>query len=665
MSIKKLILMISCMFLNIQALENYETLWGIHMPSYTNENESQANNLAFSMLSCAENSDALTHYLEYIKFKIVDPTIWQDFNFFYGNQKHPQKHILNQINRTKTKVGYATLAKQMTDVTNNIPELQRRQNITKALLNDANFGQIQEVLNSFSKIESDYQFIFDKQKTTELFLKIKEHYFSINMLKKHNTNSDVLEAKRLVPLLYNVLNIYMNGYLVKSSIKTSYEAFVKYSKAVLEFGANIRNDENLNNLSESELFKVYMKEACKQLINSDTDIGKNILICFNMCISSLASSKDLAKGLYSIYSSYIKNNDLKVLNEYNATINKAFNLCKQLDAIITANPDLQTNLKYIKNIKQVLNNPSENFKKLIKVSSSQSYLTYGTALAGFKLALSCKSELALLTQAIGEIDMYCGIANLLIESQNNKNKFCFVHFVDSKLPYVRLNDGWNILLDPQTTIANSISLGMASNDNGHNAILNGTNESGKSTFQKSVLMSLLFAQAIGIAPANSMELRPFDRIKYYQNISDDILDNKSLFRKQAQEFNKLFTIDPNLVTYLSIDEPATGANARNCAALSFAAAKQLQKAPWYVATISTHYPLLMSLEKVTNKYFKNYRLTNPESSEPYRLVEGISDQHREFDILRKEGLNKEILDDAINMIKNDEDLKLIPIRAKL
>lgn len=646
MSIKKLFLAISCIFLNVHALENYEVLWNMHKNACTNPFELQTKGLAFSIISIAESANYLDHYLEYIKFKIVDPAIWQDFNFFYGNSKYPQKHILNRIDRTKTKVGYATLAKQLTDVTNNIPELERRQNIVKTLSSDENIGKIQETLDSFAKIEDIYQFIFDQQKVTETFLKVKANYFSLGSLKKFNRDSNVLEASRVLPLIRTLIQTYLLTKGIKFSVSTFKDYFSKHTfllaKAVRQKGTML---------------------ALKSVWFEDTELNRNNSMMGILGVQAINDVIQLYSLLTFLYSSQVKNNDLKILNEYNSAILKVVNICKQLYTLISANPTLQIDLKYFKNISYVLNNPSERFKKLMHLSVSQNYLTFGKVLAGFKLALDCKKELALLAQAIGEIDMYLGLAKLVNENRIN-NRFCMVHYVDCKLPNIRIDESRNILLDSQVVVANSIQLGITEND-GHNAILNGTNESGKSTFQKSVLISLLLAQTIGIAPANSMELRPFDKIKYYQNISDDILDGKSLFRKQAQEFNKLFTIDPNLVTYLSIDEPATGANARNCAALSFAAAKQLQKAPWYIATISTHYPLLMSLEKATNNYFKNYKLSNPESEKPYLLQEGISDQHREFDILKNEGLNQEILNDAINLIRNDEDLKIMPIRSKL
>ena len=146
-------------------------VWEAHKASYVDQIETQKMGIAFSLLplTCQNIVD--------FKGKIVENSIWSDYNFFYGNARNSQKHILNQINRTKTKVGYATLANRLTQVETNIDELQSRQLVVKELTNEECCNQILKYLNEFSELESSVEYILDTKKLDDLEKELKYFYF--------------------------------------------------------------------------------------------------------------------------------------------------------------------------------------------------------------------------------------------------------------------------------------------------------------------------------------------------------------------------------------------------------------------------------------------------------------------------------------------------------
>ena len=65
-----------------------------------------------------------------------------------------------------------------------------------------------------------------------------------------------------------------------------------------------------------------------------------------------------------------------------------------------------------------------------------------------------------------------------------------------------------------------ISISLNIYDKPNNILITGPNASGKSTFIKSVVLGVLMAQTISIAPTSEMQLTPFKLLNTYLNIPD-------------------------------------------------------------------------------------------------------------------------------------------------
>lgn len=246
-------------------------------------------------------------------------------------------------------------------------------------------------------------------------------------------------------------------------------------------------------------------------------------------------------------------------------------------------------------------------------------------------------------------------AKLYKEFEQKKVTYCFVDFVQADKPIVRLQSFWNPFVDDAKVVPNSLTLGDCERSN---IILTGPNAGGKSTVLKAAAISLIFAQTFGIAPAQSMTLTPMSAIATYLNITDDIASGNSLFKAEVLRAQSLIEKVQNLskdqFSFVAIDEMFSGTSPEEGRAAAYSVAKHLGQFSNNICMIATHYPLLTKLAEDT-PYFANYKVSvrldaDGSITYPFKLEQGISDQHVAIDILQAEGFNSTILTDARKLL---------------
>ena len=104
-----------------------------------------------------------------------------------------------------------------------------------------------------------------------------------------------------------------------------------------------------------------------------------------------------------------------------------------------------------------------------------------------------------------------------------------------------------------------------------------------------------------------------------------------------------------------MDEIFNSTNPVEGIAGAYAIAKNMSSYPNNISVITTHYLYLAKLSKDFPERFKNLKMNvkNPTGDivYPYRLTPGVSRQFIAIEILKKNGFDKEIVDDAL-AIKN-------------
>lgn len=361
----------------------------------------------------------------------------------------------------------------------------------------------------------------------------------------------------------------------------------------------------------------------------------------------------------------------KVLNHMHAQLNGIASMLrsmKALDRMIQANPELKNRLTYAEDLHALFdaNNTktSGNMRKLIALLATKTFKSKptffslrGRVLAAYAIMEEIKGEFARALHAIGEVDAYCGIAQLYKEHENTDLPYVFVDYIEnSTTPILALNDMWNPLINVATSTAhkvvkNSIALGV--NGSVRNVIITGPNAGGKSTFMKGVGINVVLAQTFGIACAASFSLTPFSIINSYMNIVDDLAKGESLFMAEVRAAHALYqsinTLDSKKFSFAVVDEMFSGTSPKEGEDATYSIAKKTGAFANSVLLLATHYPKLKLLADET-KTFKNcqVRVVRHEDGTityPFKLEDGFATQNIAFDILKQQGFSSTIFDD--------------------
>ena len=183
-------------------------------------------------------------------------------------------------------------------------------------------------------------------------------------------------------------------------------------------------------------------------------------------------------------------------------------------------------------------------------------------------------------------------------------------------------------------------------------LITGPNAGGKSTLIKSLGISTLFAQTIGICFSDSAELTPFKVLNSYLNIPD-CKGKESLFEAEMNRAREHIgfcdSIGENEKSFIIMDEIFNSTNPDEGISGATAIAEKLASYTNSISIITTHFNYLTNLESYSN--FKNYKIpcafdNNKNISYPYKLEEGISTQNIALELLRAKGFDDSIIDRA-------------------
>lgn len=258
-------------------------------------------------------------------------------------------------------------------------------------------------------------------------------------------------------------------------------------------------------------------------------------------------------------------------------------------------------------------------------------------------------------QLLSLLDCYTALATLIKE---NPNAYCFAEFEEASTPHLYLEDFTNPLLPQEKAVANTLDLG--NNAPSRNCIVTGPNAGGKSTLIKAVGINALLAQSIGLAAARRCVLTPFSFVATNLNITDDINAGNSLFKAEVlrtQELiNTMHTLPAGQYGLLIFDEIFNGTTPTEGSAAAYAVAKRLGSSSNGITAVATHFELLTRLESLPECSFKNYKVsvtinTDGSLTYPFKLAAGTSHQHIAINVLRSEGYESEILEEAERILQ--------------
>lgn len=330
---------------------------------------------------------------------------------------------------------------------------------------------------------------------------------------------------------------------------------------------------------------------------------------------------------------------------------------------------------------RIITNKMQNVHDFLKISCS---MRRSTVIAGLDVAsawssshifkedfsgeaLSCFTVFGNFGRALKAYNIFDSVGNgqitqwaylmdavLAIEETRLRDDFCFTMFSESKTPVFEADGICHPCLVGEVT-RNDVKLGQINGTN--NMILTGPNAGGKSTILKSILIAALLSQSVTIAPCTKFLHTPFRLIQSQINVPD-CKGSQSLFEAEMfrckNSLDKLRTLDAGSRNSLVVmDEIFSSTNVVEGIAGAYAVAKALAALPHNIAVISTHFVYLCKLAKDTKKYINKKMqvdiLPGGAIQYPYIMADGISKQFVALELLKHNGFDASIIDDAIEV----------------
>ncbi len=230
-----------------------------------------------------------------------------------------------------------------------------------------------------------------------------------------------------------------------------------------------------------------------------------------------------------------------------------------------------------------------------------------------------------------QADAWYGMARAV-----QKYGLVFPEFVPHSTPVVEATGLYHLLV--QEPVSYDVTLNRQTNF----LFLTGANMAGKSTFIKSVGISVFLAHIGMGVPAQQMKLTFFDGMLSNINVMDNITRGESYFYNEVQRIKATIQkINNGKKWLILIDELFKGTNVQDAMKCSSAVIEGLLKIKNSLFILSTHlYEIGEDLKKYPNISFKYFETSVADGQLlfSYHLKEGISNDRLGYLILKREGV---------------------------
>ncbi|MFN4244656.1 MAG: endonuclease MutS2 [Brevinematia bacterium] len=245
--------------------------------------------------------------------------------------------------------------------------------------------------------------------------------------------------------------------------------------------------------------------------------------------------------------------------------------------------------------------------------------------------------------AFDELQALARYSNLTKSERPNLSSKPIIKLIEARHPFLK------------NPVPITIELGDGENSYG-GVIISGPNTSGKTVSIKT--LGLLTAMALSglLIPASKESI-----VGYFDKILADVGDpqsiekNLSTFSAHIERIINIINL-ANANSLVILDEIGTGTDPREGEALAVAILKFLAKKKAKIA-VATHYSLVKKLP-LSLEYFKNayMEFDNKTLTPLYKLVIGMPGSSNAIMIAHRLGLNEEIIQDAIKVMKEGVDI---------
>ena len=647
--------------INLEHIKNYLAKSDDVDPELKKEHELNNNDRMFLINRKIDENfvleiyDNLIERKKYIKDEsIVDVNdyVFNDVEFLHDHYLDDSKGIFQKLDKCNTKMGRLILKNIFLKPIHDVSILKKRQDIFQKISKIKN--KIDPILKEVKILEHDLLWFWNDANLKHIDLMNDLIYFNYDIIPFFNMN-EVLNNSERALLITNIYKIAVAPLL---TILTPLISLL----LPLIFLFYMQRKVNLN-ISMGTIFKQYIKT----LFGSDS-MG---FIFKNPSKAMLASL--VTKGIYLFmyfqniyYSCQSSSNTHKVINIIHEKLNKINKYIKLTGQIKEHCESIGiNNIESYINYNRVGDDLSiydEYFNFPVFNTDPKLLSNKGKILTVFKKFKKNKDNLVNIFHYSGVIDAILSIESIIANS-TPENPYTITKFSDSKIPILDFKDIWHPYLS-KDTIDNAVKNSI---DIKNNILITGPNAAGKSTFIKSVIINIILSQTIGISSAEKFIMTPFNNIETYLHIPDS-KGSSSLFEaemfRSKEYIDKLKTLDQDKFSFIVLDEIFSSTNYVEGFSGAYSILKKISSFTNTLSITTTHYTDLEILEKDTQGKILNYKfeVDHDESGElvfNYILKRGMSRQYIALELLKKNGFDEDVIDDAMNMCSKIKSNKLI------
>ena len=581
---------------------------------------------------------------------LINDYVYNDVEFMHDHYLNEANGIISKMNYCKTKVGSILLKKILVSPINNIEILKNRQLYVKKII--PLLSKIEKLMSEIGTIENDLIWFWDEKSLNHIDNMYDVIYFNWNLIPGVDINSKLNDSEYAL-LGSNMYKIILSPVFTAITplitIITPLILMLWFNKklnGVIPLKTVIWN--YFKTLWSDDTMKIFIKSPTKAQMASLLTKGFYLFMYFQNIYNSYQSSCNTNKLINLIHDKLNK-------------MNKYIHISMEIEQICKSN-DLLDLTKYIGY------NELENDNKYYK----ENYFSYevffqnpglftnkGKILKIFNKFRYVKTKILDIFQFIGVIDVLLSISKL-INNSNNDHPYSYTIYKKKSKPELNIKDLWHPYLIEDNVVKNSIIMK-------NNLLITGPNAAGKSTFIKSVIINILLSQTIGINSCSLFEITPFHLIETYLHIPD-VKGKSSLFEaemlRSKEYIEKIKDLEEKEFSFIVLDEIFSSTNYTEGFSGAYSILKNLCKYKNTLFIVTTHYTDLSILEKDTNNEIENYKFSvdydkNNNIVFNYLLEKGVSHQYIALELLKNNGFDKDIINDALDISKKISKSKII------
>ena len=573
---------------------------------------------------------------------VINDYVYDDVEFMQDHYNNNDNGLYSKINLCSTKVGSILFKKILTRPINNVDILKKRQEYVKKVI--PIYKNLKILIEKIKNIENDLIWFWDDRSLNHIDNMNDMVYFNWSFIPGLDINSK-LNDNEYALLGSNVYKIVLSPFL---TFITPIITLITPLVLMLWFNSKLKGTipyktiiwNYFKTLWGDDTMKVFIQNPTKAQIASLLTKGLYLFMYFQNIFYSIQSSSNTNKLINVIH------DKLNKMNEY-------IHISKDIETICNKNDLLDlTNYIGYNEFSNDTNYYKENyFSYSVFFQQPGLFTNKGKILKTFKNFRYYKNKIIDTFQFNGIIDILLSISKLFINS-NDDYPYTFTNYKKGNKPELNVKNIWHPYLIDNKVVKNSIIMK-------NNLLITGPNAAGKSTFIKSIIINILLSQTIGINSCSYFEITPFYLIETYLHIPD-IKGKSSLFEaemiRSKEYIEKVKELDKSKFSFIVLDEIFSSTNYIEGFSGAYSILKNLTKYKNTLFIVTTHYTDLNILEKDTKNRIENYKFTVEYDKDKniifnYLLEKGVSYQYIALDLLKNNGFDENIINDAINISK--------------